>query len=126
MAGAWVNENKYSPDKRHFIPEGVTRRHVRTTDRGEYRYVYFLDEANGPTLCGSTQYGSNYRVRAEGYTCYGSDGEPRHKMGGLSVKEKVNLLQSNLCSYCRKAYIAERPALKEAVEAVQKAQVLSE
>lgn len=125
MSGAWVNENKYSPGKRHFIPDGVTRHQREVRERNGYRYEYFADVANGPTLCARAVYGTTHHRQASGYVCYRPDGKRAHVSGGFSVKEKVNLLQSNLCSYCRKRYIADRPELKAAVEAVQRAQVMS-
>lgn len=122
--GAWVNRNRYSPGKRHYFAAGTTRTYGRVERRGDYRYEYFTDQTNGGPLCGERIYGSNRPWSETGYTCFKGD-KVAHRMGGLSVKETVNLLQSNLCSYCRKAYIADRPELKAAVEAVQKAQVMS-
>lgn len=126
----WVNRRGYN-GKRHWV-EGVEREwgevKVRDTDRDGvvYTYRYFTDRTTTPPLCASS-YG-NWQPRPwaqNGYVFERSDNHPGHISGGISSKEQINLLQSNICVSCRKKYIASRPELRAAVEAVEKAQVMS-
>lgn len=128
----WVNRDSYRPGSRHYV-EGVERRwgevKERTFEREPdivYYYRYFTDVATSPTLCADPRPGWEPRPWQEsGYVMERSDGKRGHKHGGLSSKETINLMQRNVCSRCRKRYIASRPELQAAVDALKKAQVMS-
>lgn len=119
----WVNRNTYSPGKRHWV-EGVVRTEtmVRTyPNRPEWEYHEFVDRTTTPPLCGM----STRPMTDDGYVSFNHDtGKVGHIIGGLSVKEEVNLLQSNICTYCRKRYIDARPELKAAFDAVRQLRVV--
>lgn len=127
----WVQPNTYSAGKRHFV-EGVVRTFTSEplprphVENDTLRYQQFVDTATSPRLCSEKEYGVSTHWAEEGYICtVAATGKVAHKSGGLSVKEKVNLMQRNLCAYCLKHYIAARPEVKAAVDALKQAQVMS-
>lgn len=110
----WVNKSGYSPGSRHYV-ETVTRSWGNEEDRHGYIYKYFKDIASG-LLCKSFKdpwIDSGYQ------TLNKSTGKKGYTLGGLSSKEKVNLLQRNLCGRCVKIYVEARPELKEALNAAK-------
>lgn len=123
----WVTTKGYSPGKRHFHEGPYTRTwgEVVTRQSGDrtYTHRYFTDRVEGAALCNDRPYYPF--LQKGGYTTEWSDGHRGYTSGGLSVKETVNLMQSNICANCRKRYIEQRPELQAAVEALRKAQVMS-
>lgn len=120
--GVWVNQNKYSPGKRHYYPGTVERTILKTEtiERGDrtYERTKFIDQVvGGSALCGHVP------MRNEGNFTKWDDRRKPYSYGGLSAKEKVNLLQSNLCSYCKKALLESRPELKALVEQMKALQL---
>lgn len=128
----WVQRNGYSPGKRHFV-EGVVRTFTSEPlprphiENDTLRYQQFVDKTTSPTLCAEKEYGRSIHWAEDGYICTNAvTGKVQHKSGGLGVKEKINLMQRNLCAYCLKHYIAARPEMKAAVDALKQAQVISD
>lgn len=120
----WVSRNSYNPGQRHYV-EGVER--VFTSEplprphveNDALRYQQFVDTATSLTLCSRIRWRGASQPRKwmeSGYLCtYAATGKLAHKSGGLSVKEKVNLMQRNLCATCIKEYFkVVRPDLANA------------
>jgi hypothetical protein len=110
--GAWINKNNgWSAGQRHYCETPVVRSPGRpgVGARGAPK-IDFVETA-GPTLCGQ-------RLQEAG--CTNSDGKERW---GLSVLPTVNLLQSNLCGPCVRAYLKLHPDLAAAVEAAKRIRV---
>lgn len=92
------------PDKR----EPSRKRYGDTRD---IRDVYFIERMPGAALCGATLFERATEVHV--------DGEIVRTFGGLSVKDKIDLMQRNICAYCLKKYLNERPELKAAMETMK-------
>ena len=109
--GFWINVgNGFSPGPRHYCELPPTR-NLSGPIAGDLR-TNFLESA-GPTLCGRNLQESGYYQA----------GFQRSEHGGLSAVPIVNLLQSNLCGPCVRAYLQTRPSLAAAVEAAKRLRV---
>jgi hypothetical protein len=112
--GFWINiANGYSPGPRHYCDRPPLRSAPTISSLDPDQLVF--TESAGPTLCGqSLQNVGNIwsgRLRRKSET------------GGLSAVPIVNLLQSNLCGPCVRAYLATRPSLAIAVETARRHRV---
>lgn len=135
----WINRDGYDPGKRHYV-EGVVREFTSEplprahVENDPLRYQQFVDRATSVTLCHNKRwYGGAHECdekhfwSEDGYLCTKADsGKLQHKSGGFSVKDKINLMQRNICRECLTQYIAARPAMQAAVDALKQAQVMSE
>ncbi len=104
----WINKRSYTQGQRHYFEGEVARTITATNADGRQQYI---DRAPGNALCGAT-------LSHPGWT-------GKYLYGGLSSKSQVNLMQGNLCGYCRKRYLEGRPDLAAAVKALKEATVES-
>jgi len=110
--GFWINiNNGFSPGPRHYFELPPTR--SMELSAGNPRTKFF--ECAGPALCGRG-------LQAYGYYQTDKTGH-QSEHGGLSAVPVVNLLQSNLCGPCVRAYLQTRPTLAAAVEAAKRIRV---
>ena len=107
--GFWINivSGYYSSGPRHYCDLPPVRSSPVPV-RPER--LYFAEYA-GPTLCGKSLQATAQMAAASS--------KQHSKSGGLSAVLIVNLLQTNLCGPCVRAYLSTRPALAAAVEAAR-------
>lgn len=104
----WVTRSGYSPGRRHYGEGSVQK----TEPKPDWREGWVTWNESFATICGTG-------VRDHAHGMVQPDGSLRHTYGTLSVKEKVNLMQGNLCFYCKSAYIKARPELKALLDALK-------
>jgi hypothetical protein len=101
---AWVTKNHYgSSGQRHYVAGEPTRNFVEEAP-SRMGFRRFRDTAE--PACGES-------LIASGTEYHGPKGISIN--GGLHSKASVSLLQSNICTRCKKAFLATRPDLAAAV-----------
>jgi hypothetical protein len=112
--GFWINiDNGYSSGPRHYCDLPPIRSTPVAGSSGPDWLVF--TEIAGPTLCGKNLQNNGGMTRGPA--------RQHSETGGLSAVPVVNLLQSNLCGSCVRAYLTAHPSLATAVEAVKRIRI---